>query len=110
MAHPPRTVLLVDDLIATGGNHICALESQQAQCVGLNFWGEVGVGSQSPQNSVVSVMAPPATFSTLSAGTSHTCGITPGGDAFCWGRNFEGEIGVGSMSFTANKPTQVITP
>jgi alpha-tubulin suppressor-like RCC1 family protein len=98
------------DLIATGGNHVCALLGQQAQCVGLNFWGEVGVGSLSPQNAVVNVASPPATFATLTTGTSHTCGITPAGDAFCWGRNFEGEIGIGSMSFTASKPTQVMAP
>jgi alpha-tubulin suppressor-like RCC1 family protein len=98
------------DLIATGGNHICALNGQQAQCVGLNFWGEVGVGSNSPQNSAVSVVSPPASFATLTTGTSHTCGITPSGDAFCWGRNFEGEIGIGSMNLTTNKPMQVTTP
>jgi alpha-tubulin suppressor-like RCC1 family protein len=98
------------NLIATGYSHICALNNQQAQCVGLNFWGEVGVGSQAPQNSVVNVNAPPATFATLATGTSHTCGITPSGEAFCWGRNMEGEIGAGSFNFGVNKPTQVISP
>ncbi len=98
------------DRIATGGNHICALTNQQAQCTGLNFWGEAGVGSLSPQNGIVNVSAPPATFAKLTAGTSHTCGITPDGNAFCWGRNFEGQIGNGAASYTMWAPTQVTTP
>jgi hypothetical protein len=98
------------DNVVTGAQHICALNNQQAQCVGLNFWGEAGVGNLSPQNTVVNVSAPPAKFTSLSAGLSHTCGITPDGTAFCWGRNFEGQVGNGAVSFTAFTPTQVTTP
>lgn len=98
------------DNIEVGYNHLCTLVNQQAQCLGTNAWGEVGVGTITPQNSVVNVNAPPATFATLDTGGSHTCGITPDGNAFCWGRNFEGQIGNGAVSFTAFNPTQVTTP
>jgi alpha-tubulin suppressor-like RCC1 family protein len=98
------------DLIASGGLHVCAVTNQQAQCIGLNFWGEVGVGSLTPQNAVVNVNSPPASFASLSTGSSHTCGITPDGDAYCWGRNFEGQIGTGATSYTSWSPTKVTTP
>jgi alpha-tubulin suppressor-like RCC1 family protein len=36
------------------------------------------------------------TFATLSAGISHTCGLTPEGKAYCWGVNGRGQLGDGS--------------
>lgn len=98
------------DLISAGAAHVCALSGQQASCVGRNFWGEAGVGSNVWQGAPVSVLAPPPLYTTLTTGNSHSCGITPEGDAFCWGRNLEGQIGNGSTSFTANKPTAVVAP
>jgi hypothetical protein len=96
--------------ISAGYNHLCSLVNQQAQCLGTNAWGEVGVGNIMAQNAVVNVNAPPAVFASLHTGGSHTCGITPDGNAFCWGRNFEGQIGNGAVSYTAFTPTQVTTP
>jgi alpha-tubulin suppressor-like RCC1 family protein len=36
---------------------------------------------------------PPLVFQSISAGTNHTCAITPQHVAYCWGRNAEGELG-----------------
>jgi alpha-tubulin suppressor-like RCC1 family protein len=36
------------------------------------------------------------TFAHLSAGNAHTCGVTVGGNAYCWGDNFSGQLGDGS--------------
>jgi hypothetical protein len=33
------------------------------------------------------------TFAAISAGNSHTCGVTGTGDAYCWGDNFAGKLG-----------------
>jgi alpha-tubulin suppressor-like RCC1 family protein len=46
-------------------------------------------------------------FTTLSAGDSHTCGLTSAGEAYCWGYNYIGQLGNGSVtnSFT---PTRVL--
>ncbi len=32
-------------------------------------------------------------FVSLGAGDRHTCGVTPTGDAYCWGDNYNGELG-----------------
>ncbi len=43
------------------------------------------------------------TFSAVSGGTLHTCGLTAGGDAYCWGFNDNGALGDGTT-------TQRLTP
>jgi alpha-tubulin suppressor-like RCC1 family protein len=43
-------------------------------------------------------------FASLSAGLSHTCGVTTAGAAYCWGANFTGALGDGT---TAGSTTPV---
>ena len=43
----------------------------------------------------------------LSAGTTHTCGITTGDRLFCWGSNAEWQLGVGSGTTQAVTATAV---
>ena len=40
-------------------------------------------------------------FALLSAGNIHTCGVTPSGAAYCWGYNFDGELGDGTTTSSA---------
>lgn len=37
-------------------------------------------------------------FADLSAGTGRSCGVTIQGEAFCWGSNSFGQLGIGTMS------------
>ena len=98
------------DLLTVGFKQICGLIGQQAQCLGTNAWGELGIGSLMSQGTAVNVNAPPALFSDLAAGSNHTCGITPDGNAFCWGGNLFGQVGNGATSYGERSPKQVTTP
>ncbi len=40
------------------------------------------------------------TFASVSAGSDHTCGVTPTGAAYCWGINGRGELGNGNTKNT----------
>lgn len=46
-------------------------------------------------------------FSLLQTGTDLTCGLTTGGQAYCWGRNTSGEVGDGT-TVERLVPTQVL--
>jgi alpha-tubulin suppressor-like RCC1 family protein len=46
------------------------------------------------------------TFNSLVSGDSFSCGLTPGGTAYCWGYNASGQLGNGSTD-NATTPTLV---
>jgi len=85
------------DSITVGGAHACALNlARQAFC-----WGNDGSGQLGDNRLVNSTTPIPViggrTFSAISAGQSHTCGIS-NGQAFCWGRNNVGQLGTGTTT------------
>jgi alpha-tubulin suppressor-like RCC1 family protein len=42
----------------------------------------------------------PVTYTALSVGYDHTCGVTTTGGVYCWGGNADGELGSGGMTST----------
>ena len=84
--------------LAAGGSHTCGLADDGATfCWGNNMAGQVGV-AQSLTYDVVTptrVAGAPA-FVALTAGWFHTCGLTAGGHAYCWGDNSKGQLGRGT--------------
>jgi alpha-tubulin suppressor-like RCC1 family protein len=50
----------------------------------------------------------PLTFTQISAGNAHSCGVTTGGLAYCWGLQAFGELGDGTQSTTHDAPVAVV--
>jgi alpha-tubulin suppressor-like RCC1 family protein len=86
--------------VTAGSSHTCALTSAgAAYCWGANDHGQLGDGTLTMRTSPV-LVGGGLTFFSLSAGGSHTCGVTIGG-AYCWGANGNGQLGDGTTTDSA---------
>jgi alpha-tubulin suppressor-like RCC1 family protein len=93
--------------VTAGWDHSCGITTTgEGFCWGDGSWGQLGNGStaSSPAPEPIAVTAGD-TWATLSAGQHHTCGLTPDGRAFCWGRGRYGRNGDGTIS---NRSTRVL--
>ena len=85
--------------IAAGYSHTCALTFEDAVwCWGGNWFGQLGDGSTTGSRVVVNVSGLGSGVSAIAAGLHHTCAVTKGGAAQCWGDNGSGQLGDGSMT------------
>lgn len=85
--------------VSAGNRHACGLnEAGKALCWGSSEYGQLGTGtSGSAAMSRMPVEVSTAEiFTAISAGGSHTCGLTTEGKAYCWGRNTDGQLGNGN--------------
>lgn len=86
--------------VTAGRDHTCALSATgRAYCWGDNTFGQLGNGDPGTgQVTPVPVGQGGVTFTAISAGGDHTCGLTGAGAAYCWGANDSGQLGDGSTS------------
>jgi alpha-tubulin suppressor-like RCC1 family protein len=90
--------------IGTGNLSACGLTAAgAAYCWGNNSAGQLGVGPGGPEtcSGEPCSTAPVAvtgqlTFTALSVGYFHACGLTSSGAAYCWGDNAGGQLGAAS--------------
>jgi alpha-tubulin suppressor-like RCC1 family protein len=84
--------------LAAGGEHTCGLTAAgAAYCWGSNSNGQLGNGTIGGMNIAAAPVSGGLTFVVLSAGGSHTCGVTPNGSIYCWGSNSGGQLGDGTL-------------
>jgi alpha-tubulin suppressor-like RCC1 family protein len=85
--------------IAAGSNHTCALDlNGTAWCWGDDFSGAVGAGLDRAELEPVEIAKGKIVLAQIDAGARHTCGLTSGGEAYCWGENKLGQLGQGNRS------------
>ena len=95
--------------VTLGYAYGCALATtSEAYCWGANYEGQNGIGhtpsSASPKPVDKSLNA---TWTTIHAGYAHTCGLSSCGDAYCWGWNSRGQLGIGTLTDPAYAPLLV---
>jgi alpha-tubulin suppressor-like RCC1 family protein len=94
--------------LAIGYDHTCGLiAAGTAYCWGSNMSGELGNGStsQTPNPAPVPISGG-LSFTSLTAGNAHTCGLTSDSTAYCWGGNDFGSLGDSTVT-SHDVPTAV---
>ncbi len=108
--------------LSAGAEHTCGIGTgNAARCWGENGSGQLGAAATetctSASGRTVALCShlplPVSTnqiFASIFAGGYHTCAITTGGKAYCWGENSNGQLGTGNTSgslvpvLVANQP------
>jgi hypothetical protein len=109
--------------LAMSDFHTCGLTvDQEMYCWGYDGWAQIGrdpshypgEGGWEGENNAVAAptrAAAPLLFVDMHLGAYHTCGLTPDGEAWCWGMNRQGQIGDGGEEPFSPEwllPTQVV--
>lgn len=104
--------------LTTGYWFTCGVTAAgEAWCWGANDAGQLGNGSTTgpelcyitPCSHTPVAVAGKHSFSAVSSGNFHTCGLTPSGSIYCWGDNNRGQLGNGSTT-SSSTPVRVRNP
>jgi alpha-tubulin suppressor-like RCC1 family protein len=83
----------------SGGHHNCAVTKQGGvKCWGSNFLGQMGTGNSGSQSVPVDVIGLSGQAVGVAVGGGHSCALMRSGMVMCWGANFCGEIGDGTLT------------
>jgi alpha-tubulin suppressor-like RCC1 family protein len=87
--------------LSVGGFHRCGVATGGAAfCWGTNTFGQLGNGAQWIMDPSTPVLVSGGlSFHSVSAGGTHTCGVTTGGAVYCWGNNIGGQLGAPTAEF-----------
>ncbi len=100
--------VLASASVSAGDALTCGVGTSGATaCWGENGVGQLGNGTTGSINATPGLVSAPAgvSFSAVSVGPAHACGLTSGGAAYCWGWNLFGELGNGT---TTNSPVPTL--
>jgi alpha-tubulin suppressor-like RCC1 family protein len=97
----PTEALLAARVVQLSMNHshACAVsEGGELHCWGQNYEGQLGQNDGFPgENSAVPLRVGTASdWRFVDTGQGHSCGIREPGALYCWGRNTDSELGLGS--------------
>ncbi|MFL5483639.1 MAG: Ig-like domain-containing protein [Gemmatimonadaceae bacterium] len=85
--------------ITTGDAHTCGVTlSGSLYCWGHNAFDESGTGPFFDNSYVPAPVITNLKFSVVGAGPTHTCALDVTGNAYCWGFNEGGQLGIGTVT------------
>jgi alpha-tubulin suppressor-like RCC1 family protein len=85
--------------ISSGESHTCGItRSGSLYCWGWNLDDQLGNGIQFTPTSTPTAAASSFSFTSIGAASAHTCAIDVSSVMYCWGRNSDGQIGLGTIT------------
>jgi Regulator of chromosome condensation (RCC1) repeat len=101
--------------LAAGQFHACGITAAGTiLCWGWGLYGQLGTTAKTSRCTTGEACADaPApvdasgSFTRVTAGAGHSCALSAGGRAFCWGSNTHGQLGIGSSREKAPTPVAV---
>jgi alpha-tubulin suppressor-like RCC1 family protein len=92
-------------MLSSFWDHTCALKDGAMYCWGRNDDSQLGINSTINQQLAVKVLSVTGGFtnssvSSIAAGMFHTCAVDDG-VAYCWGPNWDGQLGNASFTDSA---------
>ena len=97
--------------IAAGLLTTCALTTGgSAKCWGANGAGQLGDGTTVERPAPVDVVGLASGVRAIATYNGHSCAVTSGGGAKCWGQNNSGQLGIGFPPDPSLVPVDVISP
>lgn len=85
--------------ISAGDYHTCVIKSDDTPwCWGTGSMGQLGNGSTSPSAPSAVTISGVTTVKAIAAGYGHTCVIKSDDVVGCWGSNWNGETGSGTLT------------
>ena len=89
----------------------CAVSSTgSVYCTGLNGSGQAGDGTKQHAYEVVKVVGLPGPAAEVRTLPLSTCALLTTGDVYCWGNNFDGQLGTGQVKGESWTPKRVVLP
>lgn len=83
--------------VSSEGSHSCAVTTAgQGYCWGWNDFGQLGDSTGARRLVPTPIAAGTMTWTEITTGLNHSCGVAADGLAYCWGENTQGQLGDGS--------------
>ena len=99
--------------VSAGHKFTCALTTGgEVQCWGKNSHGQLGRGENTPSG----FQTGPATvvggrsYTSVTAGRRHACGLSTDGETYCWGSNMLASLGNQLQAAVRSTPVRVAAP
>jgi E3 ubiquitin-protein ligase HERC3 len=112
--------------LSSGSSHLCALlDNQTVKCWGSNSYGQLGLGYDYQDDVEFSSWdigddpgemgdnLPRVDFGTertvkrVESSNNHNCAILDNDSLKCWGRNYNGQLGLGDVDTRGNDPDEM---
>jgi len=104
-------------LVVAGHFHTCAfLSGDSVKCWGRNSDGQLGLGdinhrgdgpNEMGDNLPVINLGTGKTAAAITLGSFHTCALLNDGSVKCWGRNSDGQLGLGDTSYRGDGSSEM---